>query len=92
MAYDISPVAGGFLIGGGILFLLGIGANRYHSRAFDRHTDRLNRYARQDDTASIHAEVERFHKDRWIDVATWFLMMEPVGFIMFGIGVGLTIL
>lgn len=76
------PIGYVFLAVGGVLVAVGTVANRYHSRRFDAHTDRLSRFSQADDEAAIREEVRAFHEDRRVDVATRLLIAEPIGVVV----------
>lgn len=67
--------------------LVGAAANRYHSRRFTAHTDRLHRLSQAGETEAIPEAVEAFHEDRRVDLAIELMILEPVGFGILFMGV-----
>lgn len=71
-------IAKGLLFAGGVLTMLTVAANRYHSRAYKGHIDRLEQHRRDDEYDAIAQEVRQFHDDRRVDLAVNVLLLEPV--------------
>lgn len=54
---------------GVVAILVGVGFERFHSREFDRHIERLEAADDGDDDAAIEDELLRFHNDDRVDWA-----------------------
>lgn len=82
----MKPIGYALAAVGGLLVVVGAVANRYHSRRFVAHTDRLSRLSENGEPEAAAEEVREFSEDRRIDVASRLLIAEPVGTVLVAMG------
>lgn len=54
---------------GVLVLVLSTAAERYHSRRFAEHTERLATYAKDGQSDSLDAEIRRFHANQTLTLA-----------------------
>lgn len=73
---------------GALCVLVGVAADRYHTRAFRTHQKRLRHHAAKGDEDAVSAEVRRFRNDRTVDWAMRLMLMDLAGIFLIVVGLG----
>lgn len=72
---------------GGILIAVGSLANRYHHHQFQTHIQKVRSHVDNGRTNRATEEIRRFNDDRWMSLAEWAMLVEPLGFVLVTLGV-----
>lgn len=73
------------VVGAGAVFL-GIAGERAHSARMSAHMTRLEEAGKREDEAAMQEAYQRFQEDRWLDLAVDAMLLQPIGFVVFGAG------